>query len=92
MPITVKAYANADDVLIAWQPNPWPSTWVGFQLERRDDKTQQVTVIANRIPPARVRGRCSRLASHPRNPRFAAASGPITASSPPTTSRIASPG
>jgi len=51
MTITVKAFANADDVLIAWQPNPWPNEWVGFQLERRDDKTQQVTVVPNRIPP-----------------------------------------
>jgi hypothetical protein len=51
MTIAVKAYANADDVLIAWQPTPWPQDWVGFQLERRDTKTQQVTVIANRIPP-----------------------------------------
>jgi phosphatidylserine/phosphatidylglycerophosphate/cardiolipin synthase-like enzyme len=51
MPIIVKAYANADDVLIAWRPNQWSDDWVGFQLERRSDTTQQVTVIANRIPP-----------------------------------------
>lgn len=51
MTITVKAYANADDVLIAWEPDQWPNAWVGFQLERRDDKTQQVTAIVNRIPP-----------------------------------------
>ena len=51
MTISVKAYANADDVLIAWQPDSWSSNWVGFQLERRNDTTQQVTIIANRIPP-----------------------------------------
>jgi phosphatidylserine/phosphatidylglycerophosphate/cardiolipin synthase-like enzyme len=51
MTIVVKAYANADDVLIAWQPAPWPADWVGFQLERRNDTNQQVTVLVNRIPP-----------------------------------------
>jgi phosphatidylserine/phosphatidylglycerophosphate/cardiolipin synthase-like enzyme len=51
MPIAVKAYANADDVLIAWEPNPWPANWVGFQIERRDDNSGQVTVLNNRIPP-----------------------------------------
>lgn len=56
MPITIKAYANADDVLIAWQPDQWSDDWVGFELERRDDKTQQVTVIVNRIPPKAGQG------------------------------------
>ncbi len=51
MTITVKAYANADDVLIAWEPDNWPDSWTGFQLERRDQKTGTVTVINNRIPP-----------------------------------------
>lgn len=51
MTIVVKAYANADDVLIAWQPDQWPADWVGFQLERRNDTTQQVTIMVNRIPP-----------------------------------------
>jgi hypothetical protein len=51
MTIAVKAYANADDVLIAWQPDTWSDDWVGFQLERRNDTTQQVTVLVNRIPP-----------------------------------------
>jgi len=51
MTIAVKAYANADDVLIAWQADQWPNDWVGFQLERRNDTTQQVTVVVNRIPP-----------------------------------------
>src|ERR1700687_1601680 len=51
MMFTVKAYANADDVLLAWQPDPWPGDWVGFQLERRNTTTNQITVIANRIPP-----------------------------------------
>jgi PLD-like domain len=51
MTIIIKAYANADDVLIAWQPDKWSDDWVGFQLERRNDSTQQVTVLVNRIPP-----------------------------------------
>ena len=51
MTIAVKAWANADDVLIAWQPDTWSSAWEGFQLERRNDATGQVTVVANRIPP-----------------------------------------
>jgi phosphatidylserine/phosphatidylglycerophosphate/cardiolipin synthase-like enzyme len=51
MTIAVKAYANADDVLIAWQPDKWPDDWTGFQLERRNDTTQQITVVVNRIPP-----------------------------------------
>jgi PLD-like domain len=51
MTIAVKAFANADDVLIAWQPNPWPAKWVGFQLDRRDNTTQKVTALNNRIPP-----------------------------------------
>jgi phosphatidylserine/phosphatidylglycerophosphate/cardiolipin synthase-like enzyme len=51
MPITVRAYANADDVLLAWQPDPWSSDWVGFQIERRNDNSGQITVLANRIPP-----------------------------------------
>ncbi len=51
MPITVKAYANCDDVLIAWKPDTWSPSWVGFQLERRNDTTQAITTLANRIPP-----------------------------------------
>jgi phosphatidylserine/phosphatidylglycerophosphate/cardiolipin synthase-like enzyme len=51
MTISVKAYANADDVLIAWQPDKWSDDWAGFQLERRNDTTQQITVVVNRIPP-----------------------------------------
>jgi hypothetical protein len=51
MPIAIKAYANADDVLIAWSPDKWDPTWVGFKLERRDERTKSVTVINNRIPP-----------------------------------------
>ena len=51
MTINVKAYANADDVLIAWQPDTWPNDWVGFQLERRNNTTQQSTILSNRIPP-----------------------------------------
>lgn len=51
MTIAIKAFANADDVLIAWQPDQWSDDWAGFQLERRNDTMQQVTVVANRIPP-----------------------------------------
>jgi hypothetical protein len=51
MTIAGRAYANADDVLIAWQPDQWSDDWVGFQPERRNDTTQQITVVANRIPP-----------------------------------------
>lgn len=50
MAILVKAYANDDDVLIAWCPDAWPDNWVGFMLERRDG-AGTVTTIANRIPP-----------------------------------------
>ena len=28
-----------------------PADWIGFQLERRDETTKQVTVLVNRIPP-----------------------------------------
>src|SRR3984893_14211388 len=56
MTISIKAYANADDVLIAWQPDKWSDDWVGFQLERRNDTTQQVTVLVNRIPPKAGQG------------------------------------
>src|SRR5580692_3135666 len=49
MTINVKSYANADDVLIAWQPDQWPADWIGFQLERRDETTKAVTVLVNRI-------------------------------------------
>jgi phosphatidylserine/phosphatidylglycerophosphate/cardiolipin synthase-like enzyme len=51
MPLNVKAYANADDILIAWQPTAWDQAWMGFKLERRDTSTGQVTVVPNRIPP-----------------------------------------
>lgn len=51
MPLVIKAYANADDVLIAWNASDWDETWVGFKLERRDTKTGIESVIMNRIPP-----------------------------------------
>jgi phosphatidylserine/phosphatidylglycerophosphate/cardiolipin synthase-like enzyme len=51
MTINVKAYANADDVLIAWQPDTWSNDWVGFQLERHNNTTQQSVILSNRIPP-----------------------------------------
>ena len=51
MKINVKAYANADDVLIAWKADQWGSDWLGFQIERRDERTGVVTDLVNRIPP-----------------------------------------
>jgi phosphatidylserine/phosphatidylglycerophosphate/cardiolipin synthase-like enzyme len=54
--IDVKAYANADDVLIAWEPDPWSGNWVGFKIERRDEATGVVTELANRIPPTPGQG------------------------------------
>ncbi len=43
-------YANADDVLIAWELKVWDDAWVGFSQERRDEWTKAVTPINNRIP------------------------------------------
>ncbi len=57
MTINVKVYANADDVLIAWQPDSWSNDWVGFQLERRNNITQQSIVLSNRIPPKPGQGK-----------------------------------
>ncbi|WP_148219507.1 phospholipase D-like domain-containing protein [Azospirillum sp. B510] len=51
MPIAVKARANADDVMLAWKPDPWSDDWAGFAIERRDEATGQVAMLANRIPP-----------------------------------------
>jgi hypothetical protein len=51
MSIAVRAYANADDALIAWRPKPWPDEWVGFALWKRDLKSGAETPINNRIPP-----------------------------------------
>jgi phosphatidylserine/phosphatidylglycerophosphate/cardiolipin synthase-like enzyme len=56
MSLNVKAYANADDILVAWEPTQWDESWVGFQLERRDGSTGKVTVISNRIPPTPGQG------------------------------------
>jgi hypothetical protein len=54
MTINVKAYANADDVLIAWQPDTWPNDWVGFQLERLKKACQiGIGTISARICAAR---------------------------------------
>jgi hypothetical protein len=51
MSIAVRAYANADDALIAWRPKPWSDEWVGFALWKRDLKSGAETPINNRIPP-----------------------------------------
>ena len=53
MAIQIKAFANSDDALIVWRPKPWNDQWVGFALWRRDDKTQTVTAVNNRIPASR---------------------------------------
>jgi hypothetical protein len=82
MPIAVKAYANADDVLLAWEPNPWSNDWVGFQVERRDNNSQQVTVLVNRIPAQASQGPVQETG---------AASGPTFARCRPTACPIASP-
>ncbi|BCH05010.1 hypothetical protein MesoLj131b_70090 (plasmid) [Mesorhizobium sp. 131-2-5] len=50
MPLVIKAYANSDDVLIAWNASDWDESWVGFKLDRRDTKTGIESVIMNRIP------------------------------------------
>lgn len=52
MVLSVTAYANESDVLIAWRPDVWHDEWVGFSLERRDASSGVVTTLANRIPPA----------------------------------------
>ena len=52
MPIKLKVYANSDDAILAWKPDPWPDTIVGFQIERRDIHTGQVSLLNNRIPPS----------------------------------------
>jgi hypothetical protein len=56
MTFVVKAYAKTDDVLIAWCPE-LSNDWMGFQLERRNETTQQVTVLVNRIQTRSGSGR-----------------------------------
>lgn len=51
MTLQVRAYANADDVLLAWRPDTWDDAWIGFRIDRRNDATQAVTTLPNRIPP-----------------------------------------
>lgn len=51
MAITVKVHTNSDDAMVAWRPRPWPTAWVGFRLERRNELTGAVATINNRIPP-----------------------------------------
>jgi hypothetical protein len=90
MTISVKAYANADDVLIAWQPDSWPINWVGFQLERRNNTTQQVTTIANRIPPHPGQGPVQPTGLSSQRRQSADASGPTMVRWPRTASPTAS--
>jgi len=56
MTIQIFAHSNQDDVLIAWQPQPWDEAYIGFTLERRDAKTQDITVLNNRVPPTQGAG------------------------------------
>jgi hypothetical protein len=51
-------------VLIARRRDRWSNDCVGFQLERRNDATQQVTVLVNRVQTGSGPG--SKLASRPR--------------------------
>ncbi len=51
MPIAVRVHANDDDALIAWQPDPWPNEWIGFAIEKRNLRTEEITTLNNRIPP-----------------------------------------
>ena len=45
MSFAVRVYANADDALIAWRPDPWPKEWIGFALWKRDLKSGAETPI-----------------------------------------------
>jgi len=51
MSIKLKVYANSDDAILAWKPDPWPDSIVGFRIERRDLHTGHITLLNNRIPP-----------------------------------------
>ena len=51
MSFAVRVYANADDALIAWRPDPWPKEWIGLALWKRDLTSGAETPINNRIPP-----------------------------------------
>lgn len=51
MRINVKVHTNGDDALVVWSPVLWNDWWVGFRLERRNTKTNETSVINNRIPP-----------------------------------------
>src|SRR5260370_1004966 len=51
MTIRIAVHANEDDALIAWRPDPWPASWVGFALAKRNTITGEESTINNRIPP-----------------------------------------
>ena len=53
MTITVTVHTNEDDALIAWRPaGDWPSSWVGFKVEKKNVITNEITMLNNRIPAA----------------------------------------
>jgi hypothetical protein len=79
MPIAIKAYANADDVLIAWKPDAWSAEWVGFQLERRNEKTSQITQSSpTAFLPSQVLDPLRMSGFHRQCRQSDGASGPIT--------------
>lgn len=55
MTIKVAVHSNGDDALIAWRPQHWDETWVGFRIERRSGEGEAV-VLNNRIPPKEGEG------------------------------------
>jgi len=50
MPVILHVYANSDDALLAWRPEPWQDDVVGFTVERKDLASGAVTTLNNRIP------------------------------------------
>lgn len=50
MAIDLETFSDGNDVLLAWDAQEWSDLWVGFVIERRDQVTGGVTVLANRIP------------------------------------------
>ena len=43
MSIKVTVHANDDDALIAWTAKDWDPKWVGFMVEKRNSRTEEVT-------------------------------------------------
>ncbi|ALL71377.1 Phosphatidylserine/phosphatidylglycerophosphate (plasmid) [Paraburkholderia caribensis MBA4] len=51
MTIKVNVHTNGDDALVVWGPDPWDDSWAGFRLERRNTRTEEISLVNNRIPP-----------------------------------------